>query len=66
MMVVAFIVAFSLQIAVTEIPFLVAAFETASLSLKEWLVLTAVSTAPIWFHELFVLVRYLKRGRENQ
>ncbi|MFA7660386.1 MAG: cation-translocating P-type ATPase [Anaerovoracaceae bacterium] len=66
MMIVAFVVAFTLQIAVTEIPFLVAAFETASLSLKEWIALTAVATTPVWFHELFVLGRYLKKRKENQ
>lgn len=62
MMIVAFIVAFGLQIAVTEIPFLIEAFGTAPLTLKEWVALTAFSTAPLWFHELFVLVRYLKKN----
>lgn len=57
MMIVAFLVALGLQIAVTEVPFLVEAFETASLSLKEWLTLIALSTAPIWFHEIFVAIR---------
>ncbi len=61
LMVIAFVVAFSLQISVTEIPFLVEAFDTASLTLREWLALAAISTTPIWFHELFVLGRYLKR-----
>ncbi len=60
LMIVAFVVAFALQIAVTEIPFLLEAFGTIPLSLKEWLLLTALSSSPVWFHELFVLGRYLK------
>lgn len=61
LMVIAFVVAFGLQIAVTEIPFLVEAFGTASLTLKEWLALAALSTTPVWFHELFVFIRYMKK-----
>ena len=61
LMVVAFVVAFGLQIAVTEIPFLVEAFGTASLTFKEWLALAALSTTPVWFHELFVFIRYMKK-----
>jgi Ca2+-transporting ATPase len=60
MMLFAIAFAFGLQVAVTEIPFLVNAFETASLSLKEWLALLALSTTPLWFHEILVLARYLK------
>ncbi len=65
LMLVAFVVALSLQIAVTEVPFLVEAFETASLTLKEWLALLALSTTPLWFHELFVFGRHLNRKRSN-
>ncbi|GAB1476487.1 calcium-translocating P-type ATPase, SERCA-type [Bacillota bacterium] len=65
LMLIAFAVALGLQIAVTEVPFLVAAFETASLTLKEWLVLLALSTTPLWFHELFVLGRYVNRKRSK-
>lgn len=61
LMIIAFVVAFSLQIAVTEIPFLIEAFDTASLTLKEWLALAAISTTPLWFHELFVFVKYLRK-----
>ena len=61
LMIIAFFVAFGLQIAVTEVPFLIASFGTVRLALGEWLVLTALSTAPLWFHELFVLVKFLKK-----
>ncbi len=57
MMVLAFFIGFILQIAVTEIPFLISAFGTVELSLRQWLDLTALSTAPIWFHELLVLIK---------
>ncbi|MGI6731490.1 MAG: cation-translocating P-type ATPase [Anaerovoracaceae bacterium] len=60
LMIVAFAVAFILQIAVTEIPLLTDAFGTIELSLKEWLALTAFSTAPLWFHEIFVLAKFIK------
>ena len=61
LMIVAFVVAFSLQIAVTEIPFLIEAFDTISLTLKEWRALSDISTTPIWFNELFVFVKYLRK-----
>jgi Ca2+-transporting ATPase len=61
MMVVAFTVGMLLQISVTEIPWLVSVFGTVELSLKEWLSIITLSTVPLWFHELFVFVKYLKR-----
>lgn len=51
-----------LQIAVTEIPFLTEAFGIVSLSLKEWLGLAFLSTSPIWFHELLILIKVIKKG----
>jgi Ca2+-transporting ATPase len=57
MMIVAFLVGFGLQIAVTEVPVLTTMFDTASLSLKEWLCLTAFCTIPLWVHELRLLIR---------
>ncbi|MDR0875992.1 MAG: cation-translocating P-type ATPase [Clostridiales Family XIII bacterium] len=53
MMIFAFIIGFGLQIMVTEVPFFVGVFETASLSLQEWLSLTAVCTIPLWVHEIY-------------
>ncbi|MDD4583742.1 MAG: cation-translocating P-type ATPase [Eubacteriales bacterium] len=61
MMLVAFVVGFTLQILVTEVDFLTQVFDTAELSLREWLDLVILSTAPLWFHELFVFIKYLKR-----
>lgn len=63
MMVIAFIFGFLLQIGVTEIDILIEVFGTKELSLKEWSELVMLSTAPLWFHELFVFVRFLKRKR---
>jgi len=60
MMVVAFWVGIMLQVSVTEIPWLISIFETMELSFKEWASLVALSTAPLWFHELFVFVKYIK------
>ena len=52
LMLLALAVGFSLQIAVTEIPFLVQVFGTYSLSLQDWLLLTALSAVPLLLHEL--------------
>jgi len=61
----AFGIGLLLQIAVTEVPFLVKVFGTYSLHLKEWLVLIAVSAVPLLIHELLVpLFRHLKKKRE--
>lgn len=65
LMLIAIVVALILQISVTEVPFLVDAFETASLTLKEWLALLALSTTPLWFHELFVFSRHLNSKRSK-
>ncbi|MDR1027857.1 MAG: cation-translocating P-type ATPase [Clostridiales Family XIII bacterium] len=61
MMIAAFALGFALQVAVTEIPFLNGVFSTASLSLKEWLCLTAVSTIPLWVHEIRLIFRTPRR-----
>lgn len=61
MMIFAFIFGFILQISVTEIHVLTEVFGTVELSLKEWLGLTAISTAPLWFHELFVFGKYITK-----
>lgn len=63
-MILAFAVGFGLQIAVTEIPSVADTFGVVILSWKEWIALTIFSTSPLWFHELFVLVRHL-RGRQE-
>ncbi len=61
MMIIAFLFGFLLQISVTEIDILIEVFETQELSLTEWMDITILSTAPLWFHELFVFVRFIKK-----
>ena len=57
LMALAFFLGIALQLLVTEVPFLVAAFQTARLTLFEWSVLIAVSAVPLAAHELIVIVR---------
>lgn len=64
MMVIAFFVGLGLQVAVTEVPFITEIFSTVGLSLKEWLTLGFLSTAPIWAHEVFVILKWVK-GRKK-
>ena len=56
LMIGAWAVGFLLQIAVTEIPFLTDAFETAELSMREWLRLTVLAAFPLLAHEILVLL----------
>jgi Ca2+-transporting ATPase len=65
MMIVAIFVGFLLQIMVTEVGFLTEMFGTVALSLSEWLRLVLLASAPLWFHELFVFVKYLKKRSGN-
>ena len=54
-MILAFVVGFVGQIAVTEIPFLINVFGTTSLSLIEWVGITLFSMIPLLMHEFIVL-----------
>jgi len=67
MMIVAFLVGLTLQIAVTEVHFLTMLFGTSELTLNEWLALISLSTAPLWFHELYIFVKFLhcRMARRN-
>ncbi len=65
-MILAFFLGLTLQISVTEIPFLTAMFGTVALSLKEWLSLIVLATTPIWAHELLVLGQYVRRRAFNR
>lgn len=56
MMIVALVVGFAMQVAVTEIPFLTEVFDTAPLTFQEWLILTGLSAVPLLVHELMILV----------
>ena len=61
-MLLAFVLGLVLQVAVTELPFLVKVFDTTQLELSEWLSLIAVSTVPLWAHEISCLFRRGKKG----
>ncbi len=59
LMILAFFSGLALQVAVTEIPLLTQLFGTVALTLREWLVLLALSAVPLLVHELVVLVRFI-------
>lgn len=52
----AFVLGFTLQLAVTEVPYLVSMFGTASLAVREWAVLLLLAAFPVLAHEVFVLM----------
>ena len=58
-MILAFVVGFVLQIAVTEIPFLVSVFGTAKLGMAEWTGLVLTAMVPLLVHEIVVIVKKL-------
>ena len=67
MMIIAFFAGLLLQIAVTEVPFLIDIFETVELGLLEWAELMILSTVPIWIHEIMVLIKWIaKRGKNDK
>ena len=61
LMIAAFFSGIALQIAVTEVPFLINAFQTVRLSAKEWSFLLLLSAAPLAAHEVISLL-YRRRG----
>jgi len=66
MMLIAIAAGFAMQVAVTEIPFLTNMFGTVSLSLEEWLILTGLSSIPLWIHEIMVLGQALRKKIYNK
>ena len=62
LMILALAAGFSLQVLVTEVPFLVNAFSTAKLSLQEWAYLIGLSAFPLLAHEIFVALQRWKRA----
>ena len=54
-MILACLVGFALQFAVTEIPFLIGLFGTTHLNGREWMYLSLLSAAPLFAHELLAL-----------
>ena len=55
LMIAACVIGFVLQIAVTEVPFLITAFGTSHLSGMEWLLLNALASFPLLAHEIGVV-----------
>lgn len=56
LMILACIIGFLLQFAVTEIPFLITAFGTTHLQWREWGILTLLAAFPLMAHEVMILV----------
>jgi Ca2+-transporting ATPase len=54
-----------LQILVVYVPFLQNAFSTLSLSLRDWVICTAVSSSVLWLRELTKLIRRLRSKRSS-
>ena len=55
LMILACVAGFLLQFAVTEVPFLIGAFGTSSLSRMEWIRLAGLSAMPLLAHEFMAL-----------
>ncbi|MGO5053751.1 cation-translocating P-type ATPase [Lachnospiraceae bacterium LCP25S3_G4] len=72
LMIAAFVVGFSLQLLVTEVPYFINAFGTYHLSLSEWGLLTALAAMPLLAHEIMLwhpfetLGNYLKGERSDK
>lgn len=62
LMAAAFLVGLLMQIAVTEIPLLTRLFHTVRLRPAEWLLLLAISSAPLLAHELLAFILRKRRG----
>lgn len=58
LMILACIVGFALQFAVTEVPFLIKAFGTSHLNGKEWMYLIILAASPMAAHEVAVLAKF--------
>ena len=63
-MILACMVGFALQFAVTEVPFLIQAFGTSPLSVREWMRLSILAAAPMMAHEL-VAIGFLGRRKQS-
>lgn len=58
LMIAAFGIGLSLQIAVTEVPLLKTAFRTADLSLEEWGIVLGLAMIPLLMHEIIALAGF--------
>lgn len=56
LMILAFVVGIGLQMAVTEVPYLVTLFGTSRLTMMEWVKLLVLASMPLLAHELLVLL----------
>ncbi len=65
LMIVACIIGFALQFAVTEVSFLIQAFGTSHLSGKEWLYLTILAACPLLAHECIALLGMLTHSKHK-
>ncbi|MCM1119162.1 MAG: cation-translocating P-type ATPase [bacterium] len=61
LMLLAFVLGFLLQFAVTEIPFLITAFGTTHLQWREWGILTLLASFPLLAHEVMILMGRARR-----
>ncbi|MCI8511121.1 MAG: cation-translocating P-type ATPase [Lachnospiraceae bacterium] len=66
LMLLAVFAGFFLQFAVTEIPALVAVFQTVRLSAGEWRELLLLAAAPLAAHELLLLLNKFPKGKKKQ
>lgn len=65
LMILACVVGFALQFAVTEVPFLIRAFGTTHLSFQEWKILAVLSAFPLFAHEIMVFVKTICQWRKK-
>lgn len=65
LMILACVLGFLLQFAVTEVPFLISAFGTSHLTGREWMRLSLLAAAPLIAHEMLVLLRGVRRSVDS-
>ena len=65
LMMAAFVIGFTLQLLVTEVPYFIQMFGTCPLSMREWGMLILLSAMPVLAHEimLFSPANFLKREK---
>lgn len=70
LMIFACIAGFLLQFAVTEVPFLIAAFGTSHLELREWMRLSILAACPLLAHECLILFSWelpgMKKAKQGE
>ncbi|MFA5421802.1 MAG: calcium-translocating P-type ATPase, PMCA-type [Bacilli bacterium] len=66
LLLVAFVFGLGMQILITEIPFLENFFDTAELTLVEWLDVIGLSVVPLAIHEIIVLIKFIQKKVRNK